>query len=139
MILIINGPNLNMLGRREPEIYGTTTLDEVQQRLNALYPGQLHWMQSNHEGAIIDCLNATMGNAEVTGIVINPGAFAHTSLAIADAIAMLEVPVIEVHISNIFARKEAMRHASVTAAVCRGVISGAGVKGYELAVRALLS
>lgn len=138
-ILIINGPNLNLLGVRQPEIYGSTTLSDIISGLAALFPevGIEHF-QSNHEGLIIDKLHAAGFDPEYLGIVLNAGAYTHTSLAIADAIAAITRPVVEVHLSNIFAREE-IRHRSLIAPVCRGSISGFGVKSYELAVRALLS
>ena len=129
-ILIINGPNLNMLGRREPGIYGAMSWDDYVPRLRAKFPDvEITCFQSNHEGAIID----TLQQAECDGIVLNAGAYTHTSLAIADAIAAISVPVIEVHISNIAAREE-IRHRSLIAPVCAGSIAGFGLRSYELAV-----
>lgn len=139
-ILLVNGPNLNRLGKREPAHYGTTTLYDIEQGLHkqaeALHV-QLTCFQSNHEGAIIDQLHAAEDEG-VDGIIINPGAFTHYSYAIRDAIAGIAVPVIEVHISNIHAR-ESFRHQSVTAAVSAGQIVGLGVQGYNLALQAIVN
>lgn len=129
-ILIINGPNLNMLGRREPGIYGSTSWDDYLPLLEKDFPEvDIVYFQSNHEGEIID----TLQQADCDGIVLNAGAYTHTSLAIADAIAAISVPVIEVHISNIAAREE-IRHRSLIAPVCRGSIAGFGLDSYKLAV-----
>lgn len=136
-ILVINGPNLNLLGRREPEIYGHTTLDEIISSL-ARDGVVIEAFQSNCEGAIIDRLHAAGFGGEYWGIVLNAGAYTHTSLAIADAIAAIETPVVEVHLSNIFSREE-IRHRSLIAPVCCGSISGFGALSYRLAVEALLS
>lgn len=138
-ILIINGPNLNLLGRRQPEIYGTTTLDDIAKMMDEEFAGraQIRWMQSNSESEIIDCLHRAGYDIPTDGIIINAGAYTHTSLAIADAIAAIPVPVIEVHLSNIFAREE-IRHRSLIAPVCRGSISGFGPDSYRLALLALL-
>lgn len=136
-IMIINGPNLNLLGMREPAIYGTTSFDDYFERLKADFPQVgLTYFQSNHEGELIDRLHVC-GYDDYKGIVLNAGAFTHTSLAIADAIAGIPVPVIEVHISNIHAR-ESFRQHSYMAANCLGVISGFGLDSYRLAVSALL-
>ena len=142
-ILIVNGPNLGLLGVREVGIYGTTTLADVERSLQSVAaetPGcTLEFMQSNHEGAIVDRLNAILLDAPVDGIVINPGAYTHTSIAIADALrACNKVPAIEVHISNISSR-ESFRHESLTAPCCLGMIAGLGTDGYEWALRALIS
>lgn len=135
-ILVVNGPNLNLLGSREPEIYGRVSWDSFFQKLRKDFPGvEIVCFQSNSEGAIIDCLQS--GGEEADGIVINPGAYTHYSIAIADALAAVSTPAIEVHISNIFAR-EARRHESVTASSCKGMIAGLGLEGYRLAVEALL-
>ncbi len=137
-VLIVNGPNLNMLGRREPTIYGSDSLAEVERQLTSIAPElgvELQFFQSNHEGAIIDAIHSTFG--EFAGIVINPGAFTHYSYAIRDALAAVKVPFIEIHISNVHAR-ETFRHASVLAALAVGQISGLGIYGYELALRGLL-
>ncbi len=135
-IVIINGPNLNLLGKREPGIYGSTSFEAYFKSLQAVFPEhELTYFQSNHEGAIIDELHAQGFSCD--GVVLNAGAYTHTSVAIADAIAAIEAPVIEVHISNVY-RREPFRHHSYLAPNCRGVIAGLGLKGYELAVRALL-
>ncbi len=136
-ILVLNGPNLNLLGKREPDIYGHETLWDLESGLKAKFPAlKLEFLQSNHEGALIDALNKCM-DGMTDGIVINPGAYTHYSYAIQDAIAALKVPVVEVHISNIHARED-WRKQSVTAPACRAVFAGAGLKGYELAVRFLV-
>ena len=138
-ILVLNGPNLNMLGTREPGIYGAAGLDAVERRCERLCDERgltLRFEQSNHEGAMIDALHSMHGTAG--GVVLNAGAYTHTSLALHDAIRAIDVPVIEVHISNVHAR-EPVRHHSMIAAACRGVISGFGPLGYELAIRALAS
>lgn len=137
-IQIINGPNLQLLGRREPAIYGTATLDGIISSLRERFDGiELRHMQSNSEGAIIDSLHACGFDGACAGVVLNAGAYTHTSLAIADAIAAIERPVVEVHLSNIFAREE-IRHRSLIAAVCAGSISGFGAGSYALAVQALI-
>lgn len=136
-ILIINGPNLNLLGVREPGIYGSATFDSALERLRGLYPDiELEYFQSNHEGAIIDRLHAAGFGDAYAGIILNAGAYTHTSLAIADAIAAIEVPVVEVHISNVAAREE-IRHRSLIAPVCCGSIAGFGLDSYRLAVEAI--
>lgn len=136
-ILIINGPNLNMLGTREPEIYGHETLMDIMDQLQQKFPAVgIRHFQSNHEGALLDRIQESM-NEEIDGIVINGGALTHYSYALADALSMLKVPRVEVHISHIFAR-EPFRHKSVIAPVCDGMISGMGTKGYELAVAFLV-
>lgn len=136
-ILIINGPNLNLLGVREPAVYGNTSFDDFMKRLRSLYPHVgFDFFQSNHEGAIIDRLHANGFNGRYAGIILNAGAYTHTSLAIADAIAAIETPVVEVHISNVAAREE-IRHRSLIAPVCRGSIAGFGLDSYRLAVEAI--
>ena len=135
-ILILSGPNLNLLGRREPEIYGSQTFEEYFAQLKLLFAGEeLHYFQSNHEGAIVDKIHEV--GFSFDGIVLNAGAYTHTSIAIADAISGVKTPVVEVHISNVHAR-EAFRHHSYLSSRCKGVIVGLGLKGYELAVRALV-
>ena len=137
-ILIINGPNLNLVGRREPDVYGSRSLDEYIDSLAESMPGvTIDRMQSNHEGDIIDMLHEWGYDSDVTGIVLNAGAYTHTSLAIADAIAAITVPVVEVHISNVWSR-DAVRHHSMLSHVCRGVIAGFGLDSYRLAVLSLL-
>lgn len=137
-IAIINGPNLNLLGIREPELYGYQTLESLYEQLNNLFPEiDFTFFQSNHEGELIDFIQECHFD-HFDGIVINPAAYAHTSPAIADALKGIEVPAVEVHISNIYTR-ESFRHHSYTAVACKGVISGLGLKGYELAVRHFLN
>lgn len=134
-ILVINGPNLNMLGKREPEVYGHTTLADIEEGLATRFPDvDFSFFQSNQEGDLIDALQ----KADVDGIVLNGAGFTHTSVALRDGIASIDTPVVEVHISNIHAR-EAFRHQSLTAGVCVGSISGLGVEGYALAVQYFLS
>jgi 3-dehydroquinate dehydratase II len=136
-VLVLHGPNLNLLGEREPEVYGTQTLAELDAEIAAGAKGlgiEVRCEQHNAEGAIVDALHAA--RTAYGGVVINPGAYAHYSYAIADAIAAIGIPVVEVHLSNIAAR-EPFRRTSVTAAACRGVVSGLGFAGYLLALRAL--
>jgi len=135
-IAIINGPNLNLVGVREPEVYGNLSLDTYFRRLTARYPlVEFSTFQSNSEGAIIDEIHRV--GFQVDGIVLNAGAYSHYSLAIADALRAVTAPVVEVHISNVHAREE-FRHRSVLAPACKGVIAGFGLDGYRLAVEALL-
>ena len=136
-ILVINGPNLNLLGTREPQIYGVQTLNDVEKELTGSFPDILFtFFQSNHEGAIIDALQGTL-TAQCDGVVLNAAALTHYSYAIRDAVAALRVPVIEVHLSNIHLREEFRRH-SVIAEVCKAQVSGFGSEGYKLAVDMLL-
>ncbi len=133
-ILILNGPNLNLLGTREPETYGRATLADLEAGLQAAFPGvAFAFFQSNHEGALIDRLHEAHREA-VGGVIFNPGGFTHTSVALRDAVAAIDPPVVEVHLSNVHAR-EAFRHRSLLAPVCAGQISGLGRAGYHLAVR----
>ncbi len=138
-ILVVNGPNLNLLGTREPGLYGAATLSDVEalcaetgQRLGL----EIGCMQSNHEGALVDAVQGARGTAQ--GIVINPAAYTHTSVAIADALRAVELPVIEVHISNVHAREEFRKHSHVSP-IASAVIAGAGVNGYRYAVEQLAS
>jgi 3-dehydroquinate dehydratase-2 len=139
-ILVLNGPNLNLLGTREPEVYGYETLADIEvtcrDLLTSIAPDvTLAFEQSNHEGALVDALHMARGSAD--GVVINAGAFTHTSVALRDAISGIQVPVIELHLSNTHAR-EAFRHVSMIAPVCIGVIQGFGARGYPLALRAMI-
>ncbi|MBL9204711.1 MAG: type II 3-dehydroquinate dehydratase [Opitutaceae bacterium] len=137
-IAILNGPNLDRLGKREPEIYGRTTLADVEASLRAEFGSraQLEFFQSNHEGALVDRIGA-LADARVDGIVINPGGLTHTSVVLRDALAGSALPVVEVHISNIY-KREAFRHHSYTAPTAIGVITGLGIEGYFAAIRFLL-
>lgn len=137
-IAILNGPNLDRLGKREPEIYGSATLADLERALRAEFePGaKLEFFQSNHEGALIDRI-AAWADARFDGLVINGGAFTHTSVALRDALAGAHLPTVEVHISNIYKREE-FRHQSLTGPVCLAVITGLGFEGYHAAVRYLL-
>ena len=134
-VLIINGPNLNLLGRREPGIYGNETMESCLTELRELC--DVEYFQSNHEGEIIDKLHAVGFDCSYAGIVLNAGAYTHTSVAIADAISAIEIPVVEVHISNVHAREQ-FRHHSMISGVCKGVIAGFGLDSYRLGVEALI-
>ncbi len=137
-ILVINGPNLNLTGRRQPDIYGSRTMDDIVASLRHDFGGvTIDYFQSNCEGAIIDRLHEAGFGSEYAGIVLNAGAYTHTSLAIADAIAAIETPVVEIHLSNVAAREE-IRHRSLIAPVCRGTIAGFGEDSYRLAVEAIM-
>ena len=135
-IEIINGPNLNLTGQRQPEIYGTVTMEQMVAGLRERFPQvEIGYYQSNVEGEIINRLHEVGFSAD--GIVLNAGGYSHTSVAIHDAIAAITTPVIEVHISNIFAREEYRRH-SLLSDVCRGMVCGLGLEGYRFAVESLL-
>ncbi len=137
-ILILHGPNLNLLGTREPEVYGSMTLDEINKKMIELGDGlgvEIKCLQSNHEGALIDALHDARTWAG--GVVFNPGGYTHTSVAIRDAISAIAIPVIEVHLSNVYAREE-FRHKSLVSAVCKGKVSGFGWHSYELGLRGLM-
>ena len=136
-ILVLHGPNLNLLGTREPDVYGSLTMDEINAKLVELGKSlgtEVKCQQSNHEGVLIDALQDARTWAD--GIVFNPGGYTHTSVALRDAIVALKIPVIEVHLSNVYAREE-FRTKSLISAVCKGKISGLGWKSYTLALRAL--
>ncbi len=133
-ITIINGPNLNLLGKREPNVYGNQSFENFFSDLQKKYPDlELKYLQSNVEGVIIDYLQQ---ESDKDGIILNAAGYTHTSVSIADAVKAIEIPVIEVHISNIFAREE-FRHTSLIAPYCKGSIIGFGLRGYELAIDAL--
>ncbi|MFT3891261.1 MAG: type II 3-dehydroquinate dehydratase [Anaerolineales bacterium] len=136
-ILVLHGPNLNLLGTREPEVYGSMTLVDIDNKLKEL-GGELgvevSSLQSNHEGVLIDALHDA--RTLVDGVVFNPGAYTHTSIALRDAISAIQIPVVEVHLSNVYAREE-FRHVSMISAVCKGKISGFGWRSYLLGLRAL--
>lgn len=138
-VLVLNGPNLNFLGRREPQIYGHTTLTDVIDELRHRYDGTLiiDHLQSNHEGVLIDRLQAAADEPNLLGVVLNAGAYTHTSVALRDAVSSIApLPVVEVHLSNVQARED-FRHRSLIGAVCRGIIAGFGTDSYRLAVEAL--
>ena len=136
-ILVLHGPNLNLLGTREPEVYGSMSLGDINSKLIALgkeLNTEVKCLQSNHEGVLIDALHEARTWAD--GVVFNPGGYTHTSVALRDAISAIQIPVIEVHLSNVYAREE-FRSKSLLSAVCKGKISGLGWKSYALALRAL--
>lgn len=136
-ILLVNGPNLNLLGVREPEVYGTDTLDDVVELATATAAElgfEVRHLQSNHEGALIDAIHEARTDCEA--IIINPGAFTHTSIALRDALSSVSLPVAEVHLSNVHAREE-FRHRSYISPIAEFVIVGAGIQGYDFALRRL--
>jgi len=137
-ILILHGPNLNLLGTREPEVYGSMTLDDINHKLIELgkeLGSEIKCVQSNHEGALIDALHDARTWAN--GVVFNPGGYTHTSIALRDAISAIQIPVVEVHLSNVYAREE-FRHTSMISAVCKGKITGFGWRSYMLGLRGLV-
>jgi 3-dehydroquinate dehydratase-2 len=138
-IAILNGPNLDRLGKREPEIYGSATLADLEAALRAEFgaTARLVFFQSNHEGALIDQI-AALADAKADGLVLNGGAFTHTSVALRDALAGAGIPTVEVHISNLYKRED-FRHVSLTAPVAIAVITGLGLEGYHAAIRFLLN
>ena len=137
-IYVINGPNLNMLGRREEEHYGIKTLSEIEQNMKEAFPGvTFYFFQSNEEGEIVSAIHDVMGE-DYDALIANFGAYTHTSVAIRDALSMLEIPKVEVHLSNIHAREE-FRKKSITGEVCTGMISGFGADSYILGVYAVMS
>lgn len=138
-ILVIHGPNLNMLGKREPEVYGSEGLEEINARLTERAQAlnvELDLFQSNHEGRIVDKIQSAV--PECSAVIINPAAFTHTSVAIRDALLLLEVPIIEVHLSNIF-KREPFRHKSLVTDIATGQICGLGTQGYILALEAAVN
>ncbi len=138
-ILVIHGPNLNMLGKREPEVYGNNTLENINNEISSKGSDlglEVETFQSNHEGAIVEKLQNAMG--KISGLIINPAAFTHTSVAIRDAVLLLNIPIIEVHLSNIY-KRESFRHKSMLSDIITGQIAGLGVIGYMLALEAISS
>lgn len=137
-VLILNGPNLGRLGRREPDIYGSRSMEDYMDDLDQQFPTvELELRQSNCEGTLIDILEEADDDEQYVGVVLNAGAYTHTSLALSDCIRSLRLPVVEVHISNV-ASRESIRHTSLIAPACVGTIAGFGLRSYELGVRALL-
>ena len=136
-ILVIHGPNLNMLGKREPGIYGKTTLDEINKKLENLGKKlgiTINTFQSNHEGSIVEKIQDTMEGCQ--GLIINPAAYTHTSIAIRDALLLIDAPIIEIHLSNIY-KREPFRHKSMIADIATAQISGFGILGYSMALEAI--
>ena len=137
-ILTLHGPNLNLLGTREPEIYGALTLDDINRKIKeaaSTHGVEIYSIQSNHEGALIDALQEAATKAD--GVIFNPAGYTHTSVALRDTITAIGIPVVEVHLSNVYAREE-FRHKSLLSAVCAGKISGFGWMSYKLALEALV-
>ena len=137
-ILLLHGPNLNLLGTREPEVYGSMTLNDINEKITALgkeLGAEITCLQSNHEGELIDALHDARTWA--AGVVFNPGGYTHTSVALRDAISAIVIPVIEVHLSNVYAREE-FRHVSFVSAVCKGKVTGFSWRSYELGLRGLV-
>lgn len=138
-IQILNGPNLNMLGQRETSHYGTVTLGDIQLLLQTSFPDvHFDFYQSNHEGELIEKLHNIVKSPDTNGLILNFGAFTHTSVAIRDALSMVKLPKVEVHLSNIHAREE-FRHTSLTGAVCNGIVAGFGPQSYILGTSALIN
>jgi len=137
LVLVLHGPNLNLLGQREPGVYGNLTLEEINQKLTALgreLKIEVRCNQSNHEGSLVDALHE--GQAWANGVILNAGAYTHTSIALRDAIAAIDIPVVEVHLSNVYAREE-FRQTSMISGVCKGQVIGFGWRSYTLALRGL--
>jgi 3-dehydroquinate dehydratase-2 len=137
-IHVINGPNLNMLGKREPDVYGSQSLEDINRKLDTLGKGfgvELAFFQSNHEGRLLDYIHQIF-ETDPAGVIINPGAFTHTSVALRDALLLLSCPIVEVHLSNIH-KREPFRHTSYIADIAAGQLTGFGAFGYEMALRYL--
>lgn len=137
-ILVLHGPNLNLTGTREPDVYGSMTLEQINSRLVELgreLGAEVTCRQSNHEGVLIDLMHEARESA--AGVVFNPGGYTHTSVALRDAVTAIGIPVVEVHMSNIYAREE-FRHTSLISAVCKGTVAGFGWRSYEMGLRALV-